>query len=137
MDISKEKREAIEAGKRALHSLHHALDKLNDASTWGMFDMLGGGFFTSMAKRSRMSAANQDLQQAQRDLNSFANELQDLSAMYDFNFQFDGFLSFADMFMDNMFVDMMVQNQINQAKNSVQSAITKVESILLRLGDEF
>ena len=45
-DIEKEKREAIEAGRRALSSLRTAKENLNSAKNWGLVDMFGGGFFT-------------------------------------------------------------------------------------------
>ena len=43
-DIEKEKREAIEAGRRALNSLQAAKENLNSAKNWGLVDMFGGGF---------------------------------------------------------------------------------------------
>ena len=45
-DIEKEKREAIEAGRRALNSLSTAKENLNSAKKWGLVDMFGGGFFS-------------------------------------------------------------------------------------------
>ena len=47
-DIEKEKREAIEAGLRALDSLHAAENNLNSAKNWGLVDMFGGGFLSTM-----------------------------------------------------------------------------------------
>ena len=38
-DIEKEKREAIEAGQRALSSLRTAEENLNSAKNWGLVDM--------------------------------------------------------------------------------------------------
>ena len=38
-DIEKEKREAIEAGQRALSSLRTAKENLNSAKNWGLVDM--------------------------------------------------------------------------------------------------
>ena len=38
-DIEKEKREAIEAGQRALHSLRAAQDNLSSARNWGLWDI--------------------------------------------------------------------------------------------------
>ena len=35
-DIEKEKREAIEAGRRALNSLQAAKENLNSAKNWGL-----------------------------------------------------------------------------------------------------
>ena len=53
-DIEKEKREAIEAGHRALNSLGAAKENLNSAKNWGLVDMFGGGFFSTMLKHSKM-----------------------------------------------------------------------------------
>ena len=53
-NVEKEKREAIEAGQRALNNLHTARENLNSAKNWGLVDMFGGGFFTTMMKQSRM-----------------------------------------------------------------------------------
>ena len=67
-DIEKEKREAIEAGRRALNSLQAAKENLNSAKNWGLVDMFGGGFFTTMLKRSRIDQAKRNMEQAKYDL---------------------------------------------------------------------
>ena len=63
-DIEKEKREAIEAGHRALNSLSTAKENLNSAKNWGLVDMFGGGFFSTMLKHSKMEQAKQNMEQA-------------------------------------------------------------------------
>lgn len=62
-DIEKEKREAIEAGRRALNSLNAAKENLNSAKNWGLVDMFGGGFFSTMLKHSKMDQAKQNMEQ--------------------------------------------------------------------------
>ena len=62
-DIEKEKREAIEAGHRALNSLQAAKENLNSAKNWGLVDMFGGGFFTTMLKHSKMDQAKRNMDQ--------------------------------------------------------------------------
>ena len=42
-DLEKEKREAVKAGERALASLKSAKSKLDEAKSWGVVDILGGG----------------------------------------------------------------------------------------------
>lgn len=37
--------EAAAAGEKALYSLENAREKLQGAKNWGIFDMLGGGFY--------------------------------------------------------------------------------------------
>ena len=74
-DIEKEKREAIEAGQRALSSLRTAKENLNSAKNWGLVDMFGGGFFSTMLKHSKMDQARQNMEQAKYDLRNFSREL--------------------------------------------------------------
>ena len=74
-DIEKEKREAIEAGQRALSSLRTAKENLNSAKNWGLVDMFGGGFFSTMLKHSKMDQARQNMEQAKYDLRNFSTFL--------------------------------------------------------------
>ena len=74
-DLEKEKREAIDAGNRALKSLRNAQDNLNSAKNWGLWDMFGGGFISTMAKHSKMDRAEQNMEQARYDLRNFSRVL--------------------------------------------------------------
>lgn len=132
-DLEKEKREAIEAGNRALCSLREAQKNLQSAKNWGIWDMLGGGFISTMAKHSKMDRAKQNMQQAKYDLKKFSKELDDVNMNYHLELQTGDFLSFADWFFDGFFVDWMVQDRINQASDQVSNAIYRVENILRQL----
>ena len=132
-DIEKEKREAIEAGHRALNSLSTAKENLNSAKNWGLVDMFGGGFFSTMLKHSKMEQAKQNMEQAKYDLRSFSKELNDVSMVINLNIETGDFLSFADWFFDNFFVDWMVQDRINKARDQVRDAIWKVENVMREL----
>lgn len=132
-DLEKEKREAIEAGNRALRSLREAQKNLQSAKNWGIWDMLGGGFISTMAKHSKMDRAKQNMEQAKYDLKQFSKELDDVNMNYHLELQTGDFLSFADWFFDGFFVDWMVQDRINQASDQVSNAIYRVENILRQL----
>lgn len=132
-DLEKEKREAIEAGNRALCSLREAQKNLQSAKNWGIWDMLGGGFISTMAKHSKMDRAKQNMEQAKYDLKKFSKELDDVNMNYHLELQTGDFLSFADWFFDGFFVDWMVQDRINQASDQVSNAIYRVENILGQL----
>ena len=97
-DIEKEKREAIEAGRRALNSLSAAKENLNSAKNWGLVDMFGGGFFSTMLKHSKMDHAKQNMDQAKYDLRNFSRELNDVNMACDLHIDTGDFLSFADYF---------------------------------------
>ena len=103
-DIEKEKREAIEAGQRALSSLRTAKENLNSAKNWGLVDM----------------------EQAKYDLRSFSRELNDVNVACNLNINTGDFLSFADYFFDGFVVDWMVQDRINNARHQVEEAMTKL-----------
>ncbi|CUP92689.1 Uncharacterised protein [Dorea longicatena] len=129
-DIEKEKREAIEAGRRALNSLSTAKENLNSAKNWGLVDMFGGGFFSTMLKHSKMDHAKQNMEQAKYDLRNFSRELNDVNIACDLHIDTGDFLSFADYFFDGFVVDWMVQDRINTAKRQVEEAIRRTESIV-------
>ena len=53
-DERREINEAVVAGERALGSLRTAKSKLDSARAWGIYDMLGGGFLSSMIKHGQL-----------------------------------------------------------------------------------
>ena len=126
-DIEKEKREAIEAGRRALNSLQAAKENLNSAKNWGLVDMFGGGFFTTMLKHSRIDQAKRNMEQAKYDLRNFSRELNDVNMVCNLNIDTGDFLSFADYFFDGFVVDWVVQDRINNAQRQVEEVILKNE----------
>ena len=132
-DIEKEKREAIEAGYRALDSLHAAENNLNSAKNWGMVDMFGGGFLSTMLKHSKIDQAKQNMEQVKYDLRNFSRELNDVNMACNLNIDTGDFLSFADYFFDGFVVDWVVQDRINNAKRQVEEAIRRTESIVNQL----
>lgn len=132
-DIEKEKREAINAGNRALNSLRAARENLNSAKNWGLADMFGGGFLTTMLKHSKMDQAKQNMEQAKYALRNFSKELNDVNMACNLNIDTDDFLSFADYFFDGFIVDWMVQDRINTARGQVEEAIRRTEYIVNQL----
>ena len=112
--MRREVQEAIRAGENALQSLYAAKDQLNSAKNWGLFDMFGGGFFTSMIKHSKLNVAAASLEEAR----------------YNLHINVNGFLSFADFFLDGLIADYLVQSRINDAREQVDDAIGRVETLL-------
>ena len=82
-NIEKEMREAIEAGENALYSLRAAKEELRKAGNWGIADLLGGGFFVSLIKHSKMDEASRLMEQARYDLKKFQKELRDVTVNTD------------------------------------------------------
>ena len=129
----KEIREAIEAGERALASLHKADEKLGSARNWGLLDIIGGNFFTGMLKHTRLAGASRCIEDANVDLRKFQQELNDVQGLDYINVDVGEFMAFADFFLDGFIVDFMVQQKIADARRQVNSAITRTEFLLSQL----
>ena len=131
--MKREMKEAMDAGERALTSLRNAQVKLNSAGNWGLFDMFGGGLFSTIMKRSKMEDAQQLMEAAKSDLKRFQRELKDVNIPLDLRMEVGSFLSFADFFFDGFVADYLVQSKISEAKEQVSDAIIRVEQILNEL----
>ena len=131
--MRREMKEAILAGERALSNLRSAQEKLNSAGNWGLFDMFGGGLFSTMIKRSKMDDAQNLMEAAKTDLKRFQKELKDVNIPLDLRMEVGSFLSFADFFFDGFVADYLVQSKISDAKEQVSDAIIRVEQILSEL----
>ena len=131
--MRREMKEAVDAGERALSSLRNAQEKLNSAGNWGLFDMFGGGLFSTIMKRSKMDDAQQLMEAAKSDLKRFQRELKDVNIPLDLRMEVGSFLSFADFFFDGFVADYLVQSKISEAKEQVSDAIVRVEQILNEL----
>lgn len=119
--------EVLIAGEKAIDSLSDALECLNSAANWGLFDMIGGGFLATMVKRSKMKDGQRYLEEAKYDLEQFRDELQDVDL--DFSIDLGSFLEIADYLFDNLFIDFMVQSNINETRAKIAKAIEEIETI--------
>ena len=132
-DERREVAEAIAAGRRALASLEEAADALDSAGNWGIFDIFLGGGLTSAMKHVRINKAQTALSEARAYLRAFTRELADVRAIEELRVDVSGLLAAVDIFVDNPFVDVFVQRQIDDAQDNVQAAIGATKTVLARL----
>lgn len=132
-DDNKERREAINAGERARNSLMNALDALNSARGWGIYDLLGGGMVSTFIKHSKMDKASDYLEQAKQDIITFSDEVNDVRGLENINLSTRDFWGFSDWFFDSFLSDWIVQDRINDARRQVEFAIQQLDSILAKL----
>lgn len=125
--------EAIRAGNKALISLRLAQEKLSSAKNWGILDILGGGLITNMVKHSKINDASSYLKEAKDSLRIFQRELKDIPDFTALEIDIGEFLSFADFFFDGFIADYIVQTKISDAKDKIDEAIRRVESLLREL----
>lgn len=121
--------EAIDAADRALRSLEGARDSLQAAQGWGIFDMLGGGFFSTWFKHSNMDEAEKLIANAQAALRNFSKELEDVGETIDLSFNNADLLTVADYFLDGLFADFLMQGRIKDAIANVEDTIGRVTAI--------
>ena len=125
--------EALHAGRQAEQALSGVLDSLDSAESWGTWDMLGGGLFTTMAKHGHIDDARAGIDHAQRALSRFRTELADVRDMELPQVQIGEFATFADYFFDGIFVDWYIQSRINDAQRGVEAVDSRVCEVLNRL----
>lgn len=125
--------EAIAAGHRALDALAEAADSLDSAKRWGIVDILGGGFVTSMVKHSRLGDANHELAHAREEIRAFTREISDVRDLHLLNAEVGGLNAFFDIAMDNTLVDLLVQKDISDAEDRVEEATAWVREAISRL----
>ena len=121
---------AIAKGEKARDCLKEALSALGSASSWGIFDILGGGTLTTFIKHSRIEKAKDLIYRSRQYLWEFRDELRDMPYI---NVDIGTFLTFADFFWDGLLSDILVQSRINEAKRQVSDAINQIDLVLSRL----
>lgn len=129
MAFEQELDEALEAADYALDSLRKAESDLDSASSWGMFDIFGGGLISTLIKHNDMDDAQAHMEDAKHALEKLSQALKDVDYQINLDFTVSDFLSFADYFFDGLLADLFVQDRIDEAEQQVKEAITKVESI--------
>jgi len=118
----KEISEAIIAGNNAMSGLDQVIESLKSAAGWGTWDMLGGGFITTAIKHSRIDDAQSSLHYVQAKIGQFKRELADVGKNISIQINLGGFESFADLFLDNLITDWIVQSKINNSLEQSQKA---------------
>lgn len=126
----REIREAMEAGKRAQRALEAARSCLKTAGGWGVWDMIGGGLFSGLLKHSSMDKAQRYVEDAVREMRAFQKELDDVSGAEEFHITLDGFSKAADLFLDNIVVDYLVQSRIRESQKQLEQLSIRVERIM-------
>lgn len=129
----KEIEEAEYAGQNLLIEIEAAEKSLNSARNWGAYDIFGGGIISSMEKHNRIAEAKERLNKISYQITRFNNELGDVDID---SISFSETTIVVDIFFDNIFTDISVQNKINQALGSVVTLKSMVENILIRLDSE-
>lgn len=120
--------EAIRAANEALGHLERAADLLDDASRWGIVDMVGGSFATTLLKHRRIDDAQDEVDAAKRALQFFVGRIDGIEGV-GLNVELGGVLQFFDLFCDNIINDLFAQRRIKESQRRVDEAIAEVTRV--------
>lgn len=129
----KELREAISAGRSALHTAESILGSLKNANGFATWDLLGGGMIADLAKHSYLSDAQRQIENLQRQLRQFKTELCDVDFKDAVQLDVGDFLYVADFIFDGLIADWMVKDRIGRAQRQVENTRWQIENMLARL----
>lgn len=135
MDRLKELTEAKEASERALRIIQETKEKLSSAQGWGLFDLLGGGVISSLAKRSRLDEVQKKLGELEGALDELSKQLHDVSYQMPQGPDNSFYSQFFDIGFDNIFTDFRVQREMKDLEknlNELESDIQRVDDELVR-----
>ncbi|WP_217558503.1 hypothetical protein [Paenibacillus sp. GbtcB18] len=133
----KELDEALQAGYELVESLEEAENLLRSAKSWGTYDMFGGGVIATHLKRSKANEAMEQIEYAQGLMSRFKRELEDVGGTAEMNLNYNGFLGFADYFMDGFIFDWIVQGRISDLKDAVSENIDRLRQLLHALRQKY
>lgn len=129
----KELNEAIFAGNQAKNVIDEIRNLLDDAESFGKWDLWGGGLVTDIMKHDRLDSAQSKVETLQIKLRKFKTELSDVQLGVDIKINIDGFLGFADFFFDDIFTNLVVMKQINSSKNTMNEIKHNILTVLNKL----
>lgn len=114
MDRLKELKEARSAADISIAKIDCGLSQLESASSWGIFDILGGGLFSSLVKRNKIGEANLSLEEISTSLKSLNKELSDVDISLPDAIPDRLSDELFDLVFDNIFTDIRVQGEIKE-----------------------
>lgn len=125
-NMQKELKEAIAAGKNALHIAQDMKESLDSAKKWGTYDLLGGGLIADVAKHEHLNTAQIHVENLRVALRRLKTELTDITVQAPMDVSMDGFVKIADYFFDGLFADWMVMDKIKKSQSQINKTIDDI-----------
>lgn len=119
MTINKELLDVKVQGEKVLTLIDQALAKIDSARNWGLFDLFAGGMMSSLVKRGRMKESNQLMQEIEQALVRLQKEYGEVELKLPIKFRLDVASEMGDVWFDNVFSDLSVQNNLNESKEQL------------------
>lgn len=136
MDRKKELQEAKDAANKIIEKIDRAMDYLDSAEFWGMWDIFGGDFFSSLKKRNKIEEANECIKDIVDSVKVLNKELKDVDMVLPEEISNTMNDRTFDIWLDNIFTDLRVQEEIKDAMKELREFKNGIEDLLIRLDDE-
>lgn len=136
MDRLKELQEARDQSGKVIEKIDIALDTLDTAEFWGMWDMFGGDFFSSWKKRDKIEEANEYIKDIVDSVKVLEKELKDVDMVLPEEISNTMGDRVFDIWFDNFFTDLRVQGEIKSAIRELREFRDGIEKLYIRLEDE-
>jgi len=136
MDRLKELIEAKTAAEEVVARIDNAIRSLDNASTWGIVDLLGGGMVSSFIKREKIRGANDDIKEISDSLNMLNKELEDVNMNLPAEISDTVGDNIFDIWLDNIFTDMRVQGEIKDQLNELKDFRATIIELIEKLTSE-
>lgn len=136
MDRLKELKEARTAAVEVRARIDNAINSLDSASSWGILDIFGGGFFSSVLKRERIQDANYDVRKIFSSLKVLNRELEDVNMTLPNQISDTMTDSAFDIWFDNIFTDIRVQGEIKESLGRLRDFRITIVDLIKKLDAE-
>lgn len=113
----------------ARRELDAAMCRMESARGWGIWDMLGGKFVTTLMKHHRIDQGREHLDVASRALRRRKTELKQLSLSANLAPDIGGFAVFSDFVFDDIFSALYVQGKIQELRQQIESTLRQLDRV--------
>lgn len=136
MNRLKELQEAKVAAQHVLLRMDNAIKSLENAKSWGWWDMFGGGMLTSMFKRDNIRNANEDIREISQALHRLNQELEDVNMTLPLEINDTISDTVFDVWFDNIFTDWQVQDEVSKKLVEIKQFRSELVALIERLDRE-
>lgn len=109
------------------------LDNCRSAKNWGVWDLFGGGVFSSMMKRDKIKKMEEQLDLLKYQVNKLNHALSDTPLQTAFNLPNSGYDFAFDVWFDNIFTDLKVQSELKELEKTVMCLSERLEELTVHL----
>ena len=121
-----ELKEAKDSTQEVIKKIDRALALLKRAKGYGRWDVVGGGKFVSYFKRRNIKKSRKAIKDVETAMKKLNKELKDADLFIPDGPSHTMFDNILDIFLDNVFIDISVQKEINKNIKFMKSLRKKV-----------